>query len=89
MSPVSHEKLSLYRCTLLCRGAGELLGKRQHGKKALGCLRAAALPGDAQLLEHARAAARKTLIKYGMNPEDWPQPLLAALRDRCPSAPNF
>eukprot|EP00208_Stichococcus_sp_RCC1054_P005882 CAMPEP_0206144260 /NCGR_PEP_ID=MMETSP1473-20131121/23539_1 /ASSEMBLY_ACC=CAM_ASM_001109 /TAXON_ID=1461547 /ORGANISM="Stichococcus sp, Strain RCC1054" /LENGTH=1449 /DNA_ID=CAMNT_0053540031 /DNA_START=323 /DNA_END=4672 /DNA_ORIENTATION=- len=64
------------------RGAGELLGKRQHGKKALGCLRAAALPGDAQLLEHARAAARKTLIKYGMNPEDWPQPLLAALRDR-------
>ena len=68
------------------RGAGELLGKKQSGTAALGCLRAASFPQDKQLLKEARGAAKRVLVQYGMDPSSWPQPLLAALRDRCPAA---
>ena len=61
-----------------CRGAGEVLGKKQSGAKAIGCLRACSLPRDQRLLEAARAGACRLLDAHGLDPSDWPPSLLAA-----------
>ena len=74
---------------LLCRGAGEVLGKKQSGAKAIGCLRACSLPRDQRLLEAARAGACRLLDAYGLDPADWPPGLLAALRDRALPSLDF
>lgn len=66
-----------------CRGPGQALGKQQSGKGSLGCLRAADLVTDSDLLEQARKTAMDLLIQNGMDPDQWFKPLLAALRDRC------
>ena len=71
------------------RGAGEVLGKKQSGAKAIGCLRACSLPRDQRLLEAARAGACRLLDAHGMDPADWPSSLLAALRDRALPSLDF
>ena len=66
----------------ICRGAGEVLGTKQSGTKAIGCLRACSLPEDQDLLEAARAGAVSLLAEHGLDPDTWPEGLLAALGDR-------
>lgn len=51
--------------SLMCRGPGELLGRKQSGQAGLGCLRAAQLPGDTPLLEAARSSAKAQLAALG------------------------
>ncbi len=70
-----------------CRGPGDFLGKKQSGKDGLSYLKAAKLPEDRQLLEHARAAAAEMLQEMGLDPSKWPPDLLAALKD--PSLPDL
>lgn len=65
-----------------CRGAGEVLGRKQSGQKAIGCLRACSLPEDQDLLEAARGGAVSLLEEHGLEPDQWPPCLLAALGDR-------
>ena len=71
------------------RGAGEVLGKKQSGAKAIGCLRACSLPRDQRLLEAARAGACRLLDENGLDPADWEPSLLAALRDRALPSLDF
>ena len=66
----------------LCRGSGEVLGKKQSGVKTIGCFRATSLPQDQDLLEFARADATSLQTEHGIKPENWPSELLAALGDR-------
>ena len=65
-----------------CRGPGDFLGKKQSGKDGLSYLKAAKLPEDRHLLEQARAAAAEMLLDMGLDPTNWPEDLLAALKDR-------
>ena len=71
---------------LRCRGPGDFLGKQQSGHDGLKCLNAARLPDDMRLLDQARSVAADLIARHGLNPSQWPLPLLASLKDtRLPS----
>ena len=71
---------------LRCRGPGDFLGKQQSGHDGLKCLNAARLPEDMRLLDQARSVAADLIARHGLNPSQWPLPLLASLKDtRLPS----
>jgi ATP-dependent DNA helicase RecG len=65
------------------RGAGELLGRRQSGRDAVGALKAARLPGDSALVERAREAAALHMARCRGAPSasEWTPELLAAVAD--------
>ncbi|KAL3158650.1 hypothetical protein ABBQ32_011393 [Trebouxia sp. C0010 RCD-2024] len=78
----SQNGFTIAEADLQDRGPGDFLGKKQSGKDGLSYLKAAKLPEDRQLLEHARAAAAEMLQEMGLDPSTWPPDLLAALKDR-------
>lgn len=62
-----------------CRGAGEVLGRKQSGREHWSQLHAAHLPDDADLLEAARTTAMDLFSTLSIDPAAWPQPLLTAM----------
>jgi ATP-dependent DNA helicase RecG len=63
------------------RGAGEVIGRRQSGKEAMGGLKVCQLPQDAMLVEAAREAAAGLMAVSGGRPVGWSRELLAAVVD--------
>lgn len=78
----SQDGFRIAEADLNYRGPGQVLGRQQSGKSSLGCLRAADLSIDGPLLIQARDTAVEQLTEYGMDPDNWHKPMLAALRDR-------
>ncbi|KAH7620587.1 hypothetical protein Ndes2526B_g04506 [Nannochloris sp. 'desiccata'] len=63
------------------RGAGEVIGRRQSGRDALGGLKVCQLPQDAMLVETAREAAAGLMAASEGRPTGWSRELLAAVVD--------
>ena len=63
------------------RGAGDVIGRRQSGREALGALKACSLPQDGQLVIAAREAAAALMAATGGKPTGWPKELVAAVVD--------
>lgn len=63
------------------RGAGDVIGRRQSGKEALGSLKVTNLPEDAALVEAAREAAAALMAATHGKPTGWSRELLAAVVD--------
>jgi len=63
------------------RGAGEVIGRRQSGKDAMGGLKVCQLPQDAMLVEMAREAAAGLMAASEGRPAGWSRELLAAVVD--------
>nr|BAD42331.1 DNA helicase RecG [Nannochloris bacillaris] len=63
------------------RGAGEVIGRRQSGKEAMGGLKVCQLPQDGMLVEAAREAAAGLMAASEGRPTGWSRELLAAVVD--------
>lgn len=62
----------------LCRGAGNLLGTKQSGD-LLAKLPLFDSTKDGPLMQKATTAAASTIQSYGLQLENWPEPLMDAL----------